>query len=199
MVMRRTEQKAATRAKILELAARRLRQEGLSGNGVHRLMRDAGLTHGGFYVHFPSKEALDAAAFSHAAQETKNLDGGLPPDATVGERRKLMARRYLSRTHRDAPDTGCAFSAVLGEASRGGPQFRQTFEAALLAALERRRPGAGQTSQMHDLALMALAMGGLALARAVPNQQFSDAILKACREASGILADAYEADERKHA
>ena len=73
--MNRAEQKAATREKILDLAAERLRREGMGGNAVHRLMRDAGLTHGGFYVHFESKEALDIAALERAMEKKGYLEG----------------------------------------------------------------------------------------------------------------------------
>lgn len=194
--MTREAQKQATRAKILDLAARRMREEGLAGNAVHRLMRDAGLTHGGFYVHFESKEALDAAAFAHATRGRKALDDGIPPGAPRSEKRKAIARRYLSRAHRDHRESGCAFSALMSEAAHGGAAFRRAFSDALVDAVERRAPGADRASQAQDLALMALAMGGLALARAVPDAEFSDAILRACREASNILIDAFEIKER---
>ncbi len=193
--MTREAQKQATRVKILDLAARRMREEGLSGNAVHRLMRDVGLTHGGFYVHFESKEALDAAAFEHATRGRKALDDGIPPGASRPEKRQAIARRYLSRSHRDHPESGCAFSALLSEAAHGGPAFRRAFAAALIDAVERREPNGGRATQAEDLALMALAMGGLALARAVPDAEHSDAILRACRDASNILIDAFETKE----
>jgi AcrR family transcriptional regulator len=109
--MKRCEQKAASRAKILDLAAKRLLTEGLSGNGVQSLMRDCGLTHGGFTVHFADKQALDVAALEAAMAEQSALDAALPDNLPLAERRKARARRYLSRQHRDHPESGCPLAA----------------------------------------------------------------------------------------
>ena len=196
--MTRAEQKAATRQRILETAAARIRSDGLAGNAVQRLMQDVGLTHGGFYVHFDSKEALDVAALRQAMQGTA-ASTGIPKDIPRAARRKLLANRYLSRSHRDNPETGCALAALLSEAGRAGGLFRDAFEQEFLKAIERRSDGA--PDQAHDIALMALAMGGLALARALPDRALSDAVLRACRDAAGALADQYETQtpaETKH-
>jgi TetR/AcrR family transcriptional repressor of nem operon len=187
----RSERKAATRAAILDLASRRLRAEGLGGNGVQRLMRDLGLTHGAFYAHFPSKEALEVAALEAAmATRASRLDA-LPDGLSRAERRKLRARSYLSRTHRDNPDAGCPLAALLSEAPRGGPQLRECFQAMLAAVITEGRNSKDAAPPSEELALLALAAGGLALARAVPDPALSDAILAACRDAAGRLTDAY--------
>lgn len=190
--MKRSELKAATRAAILDLAAERLRTEGLAGNGVQRLMRDLGLTHGGFYAHFPSKEALEVAALEAAmAERTQRLDAQ-PQGLTRAERRKLRARSYLSRTHRDHPETGCPLAALLSEAPRAAPAVRESFQAMLAAVVTGGdNPQDAAPPPSEELALLALAAGGLALARAVPDAGLSDAILAACRDAAGVLADAY--------
>ena len=189
--MRRAEQKAATRAMILDLAARRLREEGLSGNAVHRLMRDCGLTHGGFYVHFPSKEALDAAALEAAMAEHLARGAGLSPDLPRPEQRKARARRYLSRAHRDNVAGGCPLAALLSEAAHGGEALRAAYQRLLAGVVTGAADAEGPAPPSEELALAALAMGGLALARAVPDPALSDAILNACRDASARLADAY--------
>ncbi len=189
--MRRAEQKQATRNRLVELAARRLREEGLAGNAVHRLMRDAGLTHGGFYVHFESKDALDVEALLHAVRERRRLDEGIPADTPLPERRKAVARRYLSRSHRDHPESGCAFGALLSEAAHGGEDFRKAFAEEFMKVVEARGPQGSAALRDENIALMALAMGGLALARAVPDAELSDTILRACRDASNTLADAF--------
>lgn len=189
--MKRAEQKAATRAAILDLAARRLRKEGLGGNAVHRLMRDCGLTHGGFYVHFPSKEALDAAALEQAMAERAGRLEAVPSDLPRPERRKQRARSYLSRTHRDNPETGCPLAALLSEAPRAGAPLREAFQAMLAAVVTEGENPQDPAAPSEELALTALAMGGLALARAVPDPALSDAILAACRDAAARLADAY--------
>lgn len=189
--MKRTEQKAATRAMILDLAARRLREEGLAGNAVHRLMRDCGLTHGGFYVHFPSKEALDVAALEAAMAEHHARDAAIPADLPRSERRKQRARRYLSRQHRDDIARGCPLAALLSEAARGPEALRETYQRLLAGVVTNAADAEGQPPPSEELALAALAMGGVALARAVSDPALSDAILAACRDASTRLADAY--------
>ncbi|MCM0000704.1 MAG: TetR/AcrR family transcriptional regulator [Erythrobacter sp.] len=189
--MKRSEQKAATRAAILDLASRRLRAEGLAGNGVQRLMRDLGLTHGGFYVHFPSKQALDAAALEAAMAERAQRLDALPQALTRAERRKLRARRYLSRQHRDHPEAGCPLAALASEAPRAGAEVRDAFQRMLAEVVTDGDNPQDPAPPSEELALLALAAGGLALARAVPDPALSDAILAACRDAAGRLADAY--------
>lgn len=190
--MSRAEQKAATRNRILDLAAARLRTAGLAGNAVHRLMRDAGLTHGGFYVHFPSKDALDSAALETAMGRFARLGADLPADLPRAERRKQMAARYLSRSHRDQPESGCPLAALLSEVPHGGPELKRAYAAAVAQSLLDRQAQMGETPPGEDMALLALALGGLALARALPDPAASDAMLRACRDASAILADAFE-------
>lgn len=190
--MNRAEQKAATREKILDLAADRLRREGMGGNAVHRLMRDAGLTHGGFYVHFDSKEALDIAALERAMESLGGLAGKVPADLPRAERRAQMAARYLSRSHRDHPETGCPLAALVSEVPRGGEAFREAYAGAVAGALMDRQDALGPTPPGEDIALLALMMGGLSLARALPDKTLSDAVLMACRDASALLARAYE-------
>lgn len=190
--MSRAEQKAVTRRRILDLAAARLRTEGLAGNAVHRLMRDAGLTHGGFYVHFPSKDALDGAALETAMGRFAQLSQDLPPDLPRAERRKQMAARYLSRSHRDQPESGCPLAALLSEVPHGGPELQKAYAAAVSQSLLDRQEQMGATPPGEDMALLALALGGLALARALPDPAASDAMLRACRDASAILAEAFE-------
>lgn len=190
--MNRAEQKAATREKILDLAAERLRREGMGGNAVHRLMRDAGLTHGGFYVHFESKEALDIAALERAMESLGGLAGKVPANLPRAGRRAQMAARYLSRSHRDHPETGCPLAALVSEVPRGGEAFREAYAGAVAGALVDRQEALGPTPPGEDIALLALMMGGLALARAIPDKTLSDAVLMACRDASAVLANAYE-------
>lgn len=188
--MGRQAQKQETRARMVELASRRLRAEGLAGNGVHRLLRDLGLTHGGFYGHFASRDALDAAAFTQAMAEQARLDADIPAGTPISLARAARARRYLSRSHRDQPEAGCAIAALLGEASRGGAALRAAFGAAVEEAAVRRATPGNRAAEDEELALLALAAGGLALARAVPDIELSDRILAACRAAAARLADA---------
>ena len=155
-------------------------------------MRDAGLTHGGFYVHFPSKEALDIAALERAMDSIGNPARHLPADLPLPERRKQLAARYLSRVHRDHPETGCPLSALLSEVAHGSDAFREAYAACVAGSLIDRQQELGPTPPGEDIALLAMALGGLALARALPDAAASDAVLRACRDASALLADAFE-------
>lgn len=189
--MKRAEKKAATRAMILDRAARGLRAEGLAGNAVHRLMRECGLTHGGFYVHFASKEALDIAALEAAMDQHSGRADAIPAQVPRPERRKRRARSYLSRSHRDALAEGCPLAALLSEAAHGGADFRAAYQRLLAQVVTDDGGSEGPPPADEELALTALAMGALALARAVPDRALSDAILRAARSATDILADAY--------
>jgi TetR/AcrR family transcriptional repressor of nem operon len=159
-------------------------------------MRDLGLTHGGFYVHFGSRDALDAAAFEHAMAEQARLDADIPPGTPTRVARVARAGRYLSRGHRDKPEAGCAIAALLGEAARGGNELRAAFGAAVVDAVARRAPAGSRHDEDEEFALLALAAGGLALARSVPDAAMSDRILKACRAAVVRLAEPLEGDAR---
>jgi TetR/AcrR family transcriptional repressor of nem operon len=179
--------KQATRSRILAAAGRRLRAEGLEGAGVAEIMAAAGLTHGGFYAHFAGKEALIAEALAAALAEGRAawLAGleGMPPEEAC----RHILGRYLSRSHRDAPERGCAAAACAGELARHGRETRAHFERALsasLAALAAHMPGSRPEQRRNQaIATFALCLGGLLLARAVADPELSDAVLLACRRA----------------
>ena len=110
--MTRADQKEHTHERIVDAAARRFREDGLAGAGVHRIMQDAGLTHGGFYAHFGSKADLIAEAFSVAAAEGRERLLDPLEDGPADEWLARLVRGYLSRTHRDARDSGCPLPAI---------------------------------------------------------------------------------------
>ena len=112
-------EKAKTHEKVLKLAAAQIREHGIDALGVAELMKDAGLTHGGFYVHFPSRDVLIAEALERALQSgpLANLGAGKSPSAFV--------RGYLSPEHRDGPASGCAISALSGEIRNSTPKTRE--------------------------------------------------------------------------
>ena len=189
---RRTDLKQESLERILQAGARRLRSEGLDGAGIVPVMQDAGLTHGAFYSHFSSKDDLAVAAFVHAITEGRPRWTGTSGEASWGQRLKRLARRYLSRQHRDDRKESCAFVALSTDAARADDGFREVYEAEFrktLAAIE--QPFAGNGAHQDDaIALMALCVGGIALARAVSDEKFSSRILRACQEAAASLADA---------
>jgi TetR/AcrR family transcriptional regulator, transcriptional repressor for nem operon len=185
----RAKSKRESLDKILDAAARRIREEGLDGAAIVPVMRDAGLTHGAFYSHFSSKDDLASAAFSRAI--TTGRSHWIKPGRGESWRERLtsLARRYLSTDHRDDLSTSCAFATLSSDAARASDGFRAAYERELrgsLAAI----CGDGKDERLDDaIALMAVCVGGMALARAVADPKFSARILRVAREATAKLAD----------
>ncbi len=177
------DQKEKTRARILEAAATTFRRQGYHATGVDKVMEEAGLTAGGFYAHFPSKDALLAEALEHyAAQSSGKLTEGLS-DRSGPEQVGAIVDRYLRPEHRERPEDGCPLPSLAPEVSRAGDASRRAFERLvgdLIATFAARLPP--NKGQDRAIALAALCVGGMTLARAVHDPGFSDRILKACRD-----------------
>ncbi|WP_343713818.1 TetR/AcrR family transcriptional regulator [Inquilinus sp.] len=181
--------KAASHDRIVRIAAGRFREAGVDGLSVAGLMQEAGLTHGGFYRHFGSRddlvaEALDEALAQSRATVTAAREAGAGYDAIVAG--------YLSPGHRDAPGAGCAVAALASEAGRlqGRPReaFTRHIEASLdgfLRLLRETNPAATRADAL--LAVTAMA-GALAIARGVSDPALSDEILQGVREKLAALA-----------
>src|SRR5262245_16347462 len=128
------EQAAANRERIVEVAGELFREKGFDGIGVADLMSAAGLTHGGFYGHFKSKDDLAAEACAHAAQGSAESwiklvnKGGDPLQAVVNH--------YLSEKHRDAPGKGCLFASLGADAARESGSIRRAFTDGLTALVD---------------------------------------------------------------
>lgn len=176
------EQAARNRERIVETAAKLFRERGFDGIGVADLMKAAGLTHGGFYVHFDSKEALLAEA---AGRALEGASGGWQAliaahgDDPLG----AVARSYLSSAHRDNPGAGCAIAALGADMSRAGPAVRDAVTErtrAQLDLLAGAAPGASAEERRRNaIATYAAMIGGLVLARAVSEPALSEEILAA--------------------
>src|SRR4051812_3639334 len=119
------EQAARTRERILETAARRFRERGYEGIGVADLMKEAGLTHGGFYGHFSSKEELIAEASTRALTGSLALLGEIA-ERPSGHRLAAVAKAYLTSSHRDDPGSGCLLAALGSDIARQGPRVRRS-------------------------------------------------------------------------
>lgn len=191
---RRSELKAESLQRILDAGAVRLRQEGLAGAAIGSVMGDAGLTHGAFYAHFANKGELAIAALQHALRDNRaHWVGELRPESW-GQRLRRLAGRYLTKTHRDKPADGCALAAVATEAARSDVPFRRAYEAELRKSLQgiccgSHGDAALEGQQFEDaIALMALCVGGISLARAVEDGPFSEQILQVCIAAADRLA-----------
>lgn len=182
--------KAETRKRILRTASQRFRQEGIEAVGVASLMADAGLTHGGFYAHFPSKEDLVAEAAADALAQTVAYLREAADQAKDGERVKAIARRYLSPQHRDNPGQGCAAAALAAEIGRHPDKSRKTFTPGVQALIDLiadhlRADGDDPRQAMSIVAAM---VGSLVLARAVDAPELSAAILRRGKDAVDALA-----------
>jgi TetR/AcrR family transcriptional regulator, transcriptional repressor for nem operon len=174
--------KEKTRARILESAATAFRREGYHATGVDKVMEEAGLTAGGFYAHFPSKDAMLAEALEHCAATGHGMLDLSAEEADDHERAAAMVDRYLTASHRGQPESGCPLPSLAAEVSRAGKKPRQAFER-LVGGLINKIEAALPADQAHDraIAIAALCVGGMTLARAVHDPEFSDQILAACR------------------
>lgn len=179
------QKKEQTHGRILSAANRLFRERGSVGAGVDVVMKEAGLTHGGFYAHFASKQALLAESLAYSIRQVRErLLVGLDDQHGI-EWLQQVVRRYLSRTHRDDVKGGCIMPTLISELGRAEALPRQAFEhhlRLLIAELETKTPPSRNLSA-HDraLATAALFVGGLSLARAVEDRELSDQILRACR------------------
>lgn len=175
--------KEATHYRIVDAAARAIRRSGYNGTGVADIMKDAGLTHGGFYAHFPSREAMLAEAADRAGGESvammQQLATTLPPDQVL----PAMMEAYLSKEHLETIETGCAIAALGSEMPRQAPEVRRAATRRIKEMIDlvsRQSPDWGQPGA-HERALFTVAamVGTLVLARAVDDTRLSDALRKA--------------------
>ena len=175
--------KEATHERIVNAAARAIRRSGYGGTGVADIMKDAGLTHGGFYAHFDSREAMLAEAADRAGADTvatmTRVADAAPPDHAL----QAMIRAYLSKAHVEAVETGCAVAALGSEMPRQAPPVRRAATRRIKEMIDlvaRQSPDWGQPGA-HERALVtvATAVGALVLARAVDDPKLSDALREA--------------------
>jgi TetR/AcrR family transcriptional regulator, transcriptional repressor for nem operon len=182
------EHKLETHARIIKRASVRLREKGAHGIGVADLMKDAGLTHGGFYAHFDSREALVIEAFAYAMDRStarwRQIVEQMPPD----ERLPAIVNSYLTKDHRDDPGHGCAVPSLGAEIARESPKTRKAFLAKLeqmMDMLAEQIPDIPRKlARKQAMATVAIMMGTMVLARIAGSGEFSDEILAAGRNAA---------------
>ena len=172
------EHKQATRQRIIEVAGRRLKRDGIDGSGVATLMADAGLTNGAFYAHFASKDDLVATALADQLREQRaSLSAQAPGRAAVEQ----YVREYLSVQHRDHPGDGCPSAALLDEIGRCDDAVRRAYTDGLLAVMDvigaRLEPAEPSAARVRVLAAFAGMVGSLQMARAVTDPRLSDQLL----------------------
>lgn len=177
------EHKAETRERILRKAGALFRRDGIDGVSVPALMKEAGLTHGGFYAHFASKDDLVAAIIERAFNETSEyLDAAAkgvdsPVDAVIDA--------YVGAFHRDHPEQGCVIAALGSEAARGKPVVRGALARGIRHAAKRLGETLNLSEDAEDeaLALYSGLVGAIVLSRACgEDPELSDRILDLCRK-----------------
>lgn len=184
----KSEQKEQSHETILESAARIVRERGIAGASVAEVMKGAGLTVGGFYAHFASKQDLVDQTLRRTASSLRDqLFTGLDRKPEK-ERVEVVLKRYLSRSHRDAEVLGCPLPAVVGEVATTAPEHAGALAenvsllAARIAEVVPHGEGRSKVSaRLLGLGLVALMYGGLSLSRAVKGTSLSDEVLQACR------------------
>jgi TetR/AcrR family transcriptional repressor of nem operon len=174
------EKKRESHDRIVAIASEMFRERGFDGVGVAELMERAGLTHGGFYNHFRSKEALIAEAAAKGFGEIAERYAGYDARAAI--------ELYISREHRDARGQGCPAAALSCDAARQPDETRSVFAAGienLLRAVEddlTRNRASGDRPRAQAISILAQAVGSIVLSRSCPDDSLlADEILAACR------------------
>ena len=182
------EHKQETHARIVKKASVRLREKGAHGIGVADLMKEAGLTHGGFYAHFDSREALVIEAFGYAMDRAfehwRTMTTEIPPE----KRLSAIVDSYVSATHRDDPGRGCAVPTLGAEIARESAKTRKAFAAKLdqmIDLVADQIPDVPRkTARRQAMGTMATMMGALVMSRVAGSGELSDEILASGREAA---------------
>ncbi|HTO50327.1 MAG TPA: TetR/AcrR family transcriptional regulator [Burkholderiales bacterium] len=180
--------KEQTRERILRAAAGAIRKHGYEGVGVADVMKDAGLTHGGFYAHFDSRDSLLAAAADQAGAESLESLGRALAAAKPGEELMALVDSYLSDRHVAAAEQGlgCAIAAAGSEVPRQQAEVRRVASRRIkdmIGLVERQFPEWGKgAAHEKAMAVTSTLVGALLLARAVDDSQLAKSIRKAARE-----------------
>ena len=180
------EQMAANRERILEAAGRLFRERGFENVGVAEIMQAAGMTHGAFYGHFASKEALAAEAVAHTLQQTTARWAGILEDAGKQGLREIVDL-YLSPRHRDSPGAGCPIAALGPEISRQDAALREVFATEVMHQIEMLTAfmpaKSAEQKKEKAMALLAQMVGALVIGRMLGRKSASDELLAAVRKA----------------
>ncbi|WDZ79702.1 TetR/AcrR family transcriptional regulator (plasmid) [Ensifer adhaerens] len=181
------------RRTVIDVSSRLFRERGFDGIGLNELMKGAGLTQGGFYKQFESKDDLIVEASAKALEKGMANWSGVVGKAARKPFRALV-HFYLSRQHRQETSIGCALAALAPEASRRSPALRQAFEAGInrhLDLLDELVPAdPGGNTRDRSIAALSTMVGALVLSRAVDDEQLSNRFLQAAAES--LLADESE-------
>ena len=182
------EHKQETHERIVRKASVRLREKGAHGVGVADLMKEAGLTHGGFYAHFASREALVIEAFNYAMDRSTERWRKLAEDTPPEKRFAAIVESYLTTIHRDDPGHGCAVPTLGPEIAREGAKARKAFAARLDEMIEMMADQVPElprkAARQQAIAALSTMVGALVLSRVAGSGEFSGEILETGREAA---------------
>lgn len=189
--------KEQSHERIVDAAARAIRREGYAGVGVADVMKEAGLTHGGFYAHFPSRDAMLVAAMERAGR-----DGAARMTQSIARRRaegasplRALVEGYLSETHLASCEGGCPISALASEMPRQSPEVREMSASRVQGLVEvvgRALPA--DAAPQAAMAITSNLVGAIQLARALGDNAQGRAMLAAARDS--ILAQ-YDSEGRQ--
>ncbi|WP_241202238.1 TetR/AcrR family transcriptional regulator [Caballeronia sp. SBC2] len=166
--------KLATHQRIVEVAARRFRERGIDGISVGDIMKEAGLTVGGFYKHFESRDALVTEAFILALQDIEHIQ-----DALKTEPQRAIST-YVSTSHRNNVGRGCPISALVNDVARAPDATREVFTERVSEILDLLAQSFPEAEDAQDKAVMIFStwVGSIALARAVKDTNLSNRIIE---------------------
>jgi len=177
--------KTETHAKIVKMAAKKLRERGIDGIGVAELMDGAGLTVGGFYKHFESREALVAEALHSIESVWKDeIESARKDGVSDAKLYRELIERYLSEQHRDHPGKGCLFAALSADVARSAKPVREAaterFERglSLLGGLY----GDDKEARAHAIFAFSAMVGAVSLSRMVNDEELSKELLSTVAE-----------------
>ncbi|MFB6420627.1 MULTISPECIES: TetR/AcrR family transcriptional regulator [Bradyrhizobium] len=174
--------RAETSARIVDRASARIRERGVEGVKVAGLMKAAGLTHGGFYLHFKSRSDLIERAFARAMNVSVEQWRKLADRSSPGERLLNIVDYYLTDRHRDDVANGCALPALGAEVSRTGAGVRRTFSNGLREMIAILSEDMNGPSKREAIAIVSEIVGALLLARAADHREFASEIMSVARE-----------------
>ena len=185
--------KGETRDRIIEVASKQFRENGVAAVGLARIMSDAGLTNGAFYTHFESKEDLvEAVLCASLNRREKTLRTACEANAGL----EATVRHYLSPGHRDRPGVGCPTAALVAEVARHPKSTRDAFTekvSSLIPLLASQiHQGSASERRRNAVAIYGMMVGALQLARAVNDKKLSDEILESGVSAALALAEGVE-------
>jgi TetR/AcrR family transcriptional regulator, transcriptional repressor for nem operon len=178
------EDKVASHERIVATAAARIRESGTDQPGVAEIMRAAGLTHGGFYKHFGSRDELILEAVEHALTDSESRVSELMAEAE--DPLAAFADSYLTAAHRDDPATGCAVAALGTDMPRVGGLAQEAYRAQVdryLAHIQQMLDGDDETTRRRATITLSAMVGAVMIARALGPTTRSDEILRDVREA----------------